>query len=34
MNWRPEFPHVGRAAAAVAVGMMLVMVLCWRSSGW
>ena len=28
MNWRPEFPHVGRAAAAVAVGMMLVMVLC------
>src|SRR5215831_4595533 len=27
MNWRPEFPHVGRAAAAVAVGMMLVMVL-------
>ena len=28
MNWRPEFPHVGRAAAAVAVGMVLVMVLC------
>src|SRR5215472_16595540 len=25
MNWRPEFPHVGRAAAAVAVGVVLVL---------
>src|SRR5215475_3022202 len=27
MSWRPEFPHVGRAAAAVAVGVVLVTVL-------
>src|SRR5215470_16100182 len=25
MNWRPEFPHVGRAAAAVAVVVVLVL---------
>jgi cell wall-associated NlpC family hydrolase len=27
MNWRPEFPHAGRLAAALAVGVVLVMVL-------
>ena len=33
MNWRPEFPHVGRVAAAVAVGVVLVMVLSLAIAG-
>ena len=33
MNWGPEFPHVGRVAAAVAVGVVLVMVLSLAIAG-
>jgi uncharacterized protein YycO len=33
MNWRPEFPHVGRVAAAVAVGVVLLMVLSLAIAG-
>src|SRR6266566_663082 len=33
MNWRPEFPHVGRVAAAVAVGVVLVMGLSLAIAG-
>ena len=33
MNWRPEFPHVGQVAAAVAVGVVLVMVLSLAIAG-